>query len=176
MLNDIFEGTEEEEDSVESQISLVTRSLLLEFSEKSDVSHDLTDCSSDLTFQGGDSCSESKEKPAVMDDDNASIWSIQVNTSTQDAEEETEEEEEEEHGDDGFIDQLCNGMENMFVNEKKKVMAKFEGKHTRFVYDSDDEIVAEEGKGNEEDALAVGIISLKGMPTPRGKHTRFTDE
>ncbi|KAI4381762.1 hypothetical protein MLD38_007807 [Melastoma candidum] len=187
VLNDIFEGKEEEEDGVgESQIGLVTRSLLLDFSEKSVTSHDASDGLSGLTFQGGYSSGESKEKLAMTDDDNSSIQSIQVNAIiTDDAEEEIEEEDEQEDYYDNnmeqqqldcsFVDELCNGIENMFVN-KEKVVARFGGKHTRFVYDSDnDKIVAEE----EEKGMATppgGVVRLNGMPTPRGKHTRFPEE
>ncbi|KAI4386810.1 hypothetical protein MLD38_004710 [Melastoma candidum] len=167
VLNDIFEGKEEEEDSVsESQIGLITRSLLLDFSEKSESSHDLSDCTSGLTFQVEYSSGESKEKSVLTDEDNASLWSIQVNASiTDDAEEEIADEEEENEHDDyyeddgeqqldcGFVDELCNGIENMFMN-KEKVAANFKGKHTRFVYDSDDdEIVAEE----EDKGMAQGV-------------------
>jgi hypothetical protein len=149
---------------------------MLDFSEKSEGSDSL-ECSSELTFQG-DSCgvmvSESKDKSSMTEDDNASIWSIQVNASTHDEEEEeviiegeeeeyycyhneyeeVEEEEEGEQADDGgLLDELCEGI------SKISVTAKFEGKHTRFVYNSDDEIVEEVDCGD--------------MPTPKGKHLRF---
>ncbi|KAE8693486.1 putative inositol or phosphatidylinositol kinase [Hibiscus syriacus] len=165
----IFEGL-----NVESQKSMITRSLLLDFSEKSETS-DSTECDSVVTDEGmitGES-SASKEK-ASIDDDNSSVWSMQVNTSTHDEDEETieemgddyyeeEEEEEEEVGDDVglLVDELCEGLSKMSMKEM------FKGKHTRFVYNSDDEIEEE----CEEDSSE--IIRLKGLPTPKGKHWRF---
>uniref|UniRef100_A0A6N2LNX6 Uncharacterized protein n=1 Tax=Salix viminalis TaxID=40686 RepID=A0A6N2LNX6_SALVM len=183
-VSEIFDV--KKQDSLESQKSL-TRSLLLDFSEKSE-SIDSSDCSYALTYQG-DNCevitSESKEN-----DDNASIWSIQVNASTNDEEEQEEviEEEEEEYfcyrvnyedAEDeeaadvgGLLDELCEGISKISV--KEKVMAKFEGKHTRFAYNSDDEIVEEVADCEDEDS--DDDFRLKGLPTPKGKHIRFHTE
>lgn len=179
-MSEIFDVKKQE--SLESQKSL-TRSLMLDFSEKSESPADSSECSSALTYQG-DNCevitSESKDK-SLADDDNASIWSIQVNASTHDEDEEEvveeeeeeyyyyrdeyEEAEEEEEADvGGLLDELCEGISQISV--KEKAMAKFEGKHTRFVYNSDDEIVED----NDND------LRLKGLPTPKGKHIRFHTE
>ncbi|XP_061949259.1 uncharacterized protein LOC133672758 [Populus nigra] len=179
-VSEIFEV--EKQDCLESQKTL-TRSLMLDFSEKSEGSDSL-ECSSELTFQG-DSCgvmvSESKDKSSMTEDDNASIWSIQVNASTHDEDEEeeyycyhneyeeVEEEEEGEQADDGgLLDELCEGISKISVTVKS--MAKFEGKHTRFVYNSDDEIVEEVDCGDMD---SDGVLRLKGLPTPKGKHLRF---
>lgn len=142
---------EKKQGNIESEI-MITRSLLLDFSEKSDSS----DCSSVLTYQGL-VCGErdnSKEKGSTDDDDDASVWSIQVNASStrddddeEDVEscteeeyyEEEEEEEEEEYGfgDNGWsLDDVCEGMSKISVKE----VPKFEGKHIRFIYNSDGEI------------------------------------
>ncbi|XWS33859.1 hypothetical protein CRYUN_Cryun22dG0119200 [Craigia yunnanensis] len=91
VVSDSFDGMKQET-SLESQKSLVTRSLLLDFYDKSE-STDSSECYSVVTDQGvitGES-SACKEK-ASPDDDNASIWSIQVNASTHDEDEETIEE------------------------------------------------------------------------------------
>ncbi|XP_011010549.1 PREDICTED: uncharacterized protein LOC105115379 isoform X1 [Populus euphratica] len=190
-VSEMFEV--EKQDCLESQKTL-TRSLMLDFSEKSEGSDSL-ECSSELTLQG-DSCgvmtSESKDKSSMTEDDNASIWSIQVNASTHDEDEEevtiegeeeyyyyhneyaeVEEEEEGEQADDGgLLDELCEGISKISVTVKS--MAKFEGKHTRFVYNSDDEIVEEVDCGDKD---SDGVLHLKGLPTPQGKHLRFhTDE
>lgn len=154
----------EKQESVESEKScLVTRSLLSDFSEKSDSS----ECTS-----------------VVTEEDEASIWSIQVNASTKDQEEEEEdegieeekydccdeeeEEEEDEEYDGGLVDELCEELSKICVNG-----AKFEGKHTRFVYNSDDEI---EGEEECETEFSSGVLRLKGLPTPKGKHLRFPEE
>lgn len=180
MVSNIFDGKKEE--SLESEKILITRSLLLDFAEKSE-SSDSSECSSVLTYQAG---SDFKEKSAT-DDDDASLWSIQVNASTHDEDEEEviEEEEEKEEDEDYYdeedeeidgeeddgslVDELCEGISKIFVNEK--TVPKFAGKHKRFVYNSDDELVAEE----EEDFAGVSpsILRLKGLPTPKGKHLRF---
>ncbi|GMY12229.1 APC membrane recruitment protein 1 [Fagus crenata] len=180
VVSNIFDGKKEE--SLESEKILITRSLLLDFAEKSE-SSDSSECSSVLTYQAG---SDFKEKSAT-DDDDASLWSIQVNVSTHDEDEEEviEEEEEKEEDEDYYdeedeeidgeeddgslVDELCEGISKIFVNEK--TVPKFAGKHKRFVYNSDDELVAEE----EEDFAGVSpsILRLKGLPTPKGKHLRF---
>ncbi|KAJ6919306.1 hypothetical protein NC651_013306, partial [Populus alba x Populus x berolinensis] len=187
-VSEIFDVKKQE--SLESQKSL-TRSLMLDFSEKSESPADSSECSSALTYQG-ENCevitSESKDK-SLADDDNASIWSIQVNASTHDEDEEEvieeeeeeyyyyrdeyEEAEEEEEADvGGLLDELCEGISQISV--KEKAMAKFEGKHTRFVYNSDDEIVEEVVDCGDEDS--DNDLRLKGLPTPKGKHIRFHTE
>lgn len=183
---DIFEGKNQE--SLESQKSILSRSLLLDFSEKSEFSVSEEDCSSVIT-------SESKERSSP-DDDSASMWSIQVNASTRDEEEEEVIEEEEdyylkgvdeiEQGEEnegaGYdVDELCEGISKIFVDERRMI-PKFEGKHTRFVYNSDDEIVEEDVEDStprtpdSADFVSPSALCLKGLPTPRGKHLRFLDE
>ncbi|KAI9109711.1 hypothetical protein K1719_019341 [Acacia pycnantha] len=165
--------------SPESEKDQITRSLLMDFSDKSEIS-DLSECSSEMTYQevvGG-----GKDKAATEDDD-ASIWSIQVNASTHDedegeevaeeGEEEEEEYEDEEYDDGGLVDELCEGLNKISV--KEKVATKFEGKHTRFVYNSDDELVGEEEE-EEKEAASPSVLRLKGLPTPKGKHLRFPEE
>lgn len=167
-MNEIFDGTKLE-DSLESQKSLITRSLLLDFSDKSEIS-DASECSSVLTQADGDNRDCNNDK-SFTDEENSSVWSIQVNASTrgEDFEEEAEEEEEEY---DQSLEELCLGIEGMSI-----VAAKFEGKHTRFVYNSDDEIVGGEEEDSEgevgEGLFSPSIVRLKGMPTPKGKHVRF---
>ncbi|XVE87429.1 hypothetical protein DITRI_Ditri18aG0116600 [Diplodiscus trichospermus] len=206
----IFDGVKQEV-NLESQKSLITRSLLLDFTEKSE-SSDSLECCSVVTDQGvitGES-SACKEKPS-SDDDNASICSIQVNPSSthdeddckeaeendgglvgelseeilfrgrhtkfayssdeeitneemgddyyEEEQEEDEEDEEQEEEDGGLVDEICEGISKMSMKEM------FTGKHTRFLYNSDDEI---EG--------SLDIIRLKGLPTPKGKHLRFPQE
>ncbi|KAE9612948.1 hypothetical protein Lal_00027308 [Lupinus albus] len=174
VLNHMFDGKNSGEDT-ESEKSVITRSLLLDFSEKSEIS-DASECFSELSYQ---------EVVQGVDDD-ASVWSIQVNASTPEedcyddnVEDEIAEDEDdvdyyEDGEDDGgsVLDELCEGLNNISVNES--VAAKFEGKHTRFVYNSDDEIVKEEEVENS--AAASDVLHLKGIPTPKGKHLRFTEE
>ncbi|KAI8019702.1 hypothetical protein LOK49_LG04G01241 [Camellia lanceoleosa] len=175
-------------ESPESEKSLITRSLLMDFSEKSEGS-DSSECSSVLTNEGGIPESEGKEKTS-MEDDDVSVWSIQVNASTKDDYEEEggieeddengdyEGEEEEEADDDGgLVDALCEGISKINVN-REKTMPKFSGRHTRFVYNSNDELEGEEECGGEEGEVCVspGILQLKGLPTPKGKHLRFHEE
>lgn len=135
---------------------MVTRSLMLDFSEKSNSNKsDLSDASSVVTYQGLEKFSTDDE------DEAASIWSMQVNaSSTRDEDEdedlvepdcekddEYEEEEEEEYGGDNYkiLDELCEGISKMSVG-----LPKFTGKHIRFVYNSEDEIEAEEEEAASE--------------------------
>ncbi|KAK3007674.1 hypothetical protein RJ639_014811, partial [Escallonia herrerae] len=170
----------EKQESLETEKSVITR---LDFSEKSEGS-DSSDCTSVLSYFGGGS--EGREK-SCTDDDDASVWSIQVNASTKDEEEEEEagdevcieEVEEEPHDEDeeaddrGWVDELCDGISKISVNGELK-MARFAGKHTRFVYNSDDEV--EEEVEDLSSAVSPGILCLKGLPTPIGKHLRFSEE
>ncbi|KAM3409398.1 hypothetical protein ACQJBY_001995 [Aegilops geniculata] len=136
------------------------------------------------------------------DDDSSSVWSIQVNVSSEEKEEMgvdtageleeeynteeepegeyyTEEEDWEDSDDDSeCFDDLCEGMSKMSVfeeeeEEKKVGLPTFEGRHTRFVYNSDDEIV--ERKEVENAAAEHGAL-LRGLPVPEGKHLRFHDD
>ncbi|OAY60866.1 nucleoprotein TPR [Manihot esculenta] len=177
VVSDIFDGRKEE--SLESQKSL-TRSLMLDFSEKSEITDSSSECSSVVT-----TCKV--DNPSTTDDDSASNWSIQVNASTHDEDEEEEEIEEEaeeeedydpcdyEEGDDGgLLEALCEGIGKIRVSECNTAAAKFTGKHTRFRYNSDDEIVEEEVV--EAAGSSSGVLHLKGLPTPKGKHLYFPEE
>lgn len=162
---------------------MITRSLLFDFSEKSEGSVDSSsDCTSVLTYDEGSGASKVKSS---TDDDDASIWSIQVNASTKDDEdddvedEEFGEEEEDEYdeqeeedycGDDEILDDLCEGLSKVNVNG-----VEYAGKHTRFVYNSDDELEGEEDCDAANDC-PDGVLKLKGLPTPKGKHVRFPVE
>lgn len=158
--------------------SLIARSLLFDFYEKSEVSSNSSDCVSTLTSKGGSAESKAKSYTDDGDDDNASVWSLQVNASSKDEEDadddvevgsgvydyEGEEEEEDfDDDDDAELDEICEGLSKISVNG-----LKFSGKHTKFVYDSDDELAAP-----EEDCSNVVADSPHGVPTPKGKHLRF---
>ncbi|OWM88961.1 hypothetical protein CDL15_Pgr020915 [Punica granatum] len=191
VVNETFDGKEHGEESLESQKSLITRSLLLDFSDKSEIS-DASECSSVLTQADGDTQEHNKDK-SLTDEDNSSVWSIQANASTEkeDFDEEAEEEEEEIEEDDnedyyddndleeengGSVEELCSGIEKISI-----MAVKFEGKHKRFVYNNDDEIVGEEEEEEEEKEVSgtgegvssPSIVKLNGLPTPKGKHMRF---
>lgn len=139
--------------------------------------------SSSLSFQDSSSIDRSP------DDDSSSAWSIQVNASSEKGDEDTftdqdpEEEEEEwlteDDDDDECFDEdddLCDGMSKMSVfddeeeEDKKAGLPAFQGKHTRFIYDSD-------GEMEREDVAHVPVenctMVLRGLPVPEGKHLRF---
>lgn len=165
-----------EEQSISQLVNSIFDGKKLDFSEKSESSD-----SSDLSVLSCEGGAGGEKSPA--EDDDASVWSIQVNASICDegeeeelAEEEEEEEdyydEEEEEGDDGgLVDELCAAISNISVDEKRTA-PKFAGKHTRFVYDSDDELVGAEEEG-AEGGVSPSVLRLKGLPTPKGKHLRF---
>ncbi|XP_058772702.1 histone H2A.Z-specific chaperone CHZ1-like [Vicia villosa] len=156
----------------------------LDFSEKSQVSEE---CNSEVSYQ--EITTQGSCVGSCSVDDDASIWSMQVNESINDeddvedeiAEEDDNEDDEDEEdyydaGEEeyecGFgLDELCEGLNKVNVNEK--AVPKFAGKHTRFVYDSDDEIVKEE---EDESVDESNVLRLKGLPTPKGKHLRFSEE
>lgn len=139
---------DKKEESLELERSpSITRSLLLDFSDKYSQVWEGSECSSVVT-----------QSP---EDDNSSVWSMQVNASTKDEEDDEEEyyyeEEEEEEG--GIVDGLCEGMRKMSVAT---------GTHTRFVYESEDEEIVE-----AKEQQSPRVLRLKGFPTPIGKHVRF---
>ncbi|XP_061345604.1 uncharacterized protein LOC133291364 [Gastrolobium bilobum] len=192
VLNHMFDGKNQE--NSESEESLITRSLLLDFSEKSRASDASEECSSELSYQevvqGSEVSSCYIEKlSANTEDDDASVWSMQVNASTHDEYDDEEDEEiaedeqdyyedvEEEHDDGGLVlDELCKGLNNISMSQR--IAPKFAGKHKRFVYNSDDELVNEEEENYAESvsASSPNILRLKGLPTPKGKHIRFSEE
>lgn len=159
-----------QKESLVSPGSPITRALLFDDSPgKSEISD-----SSSLSSSQESCCNE---KPDA--DDNASVWSIQVNVSSQGEVEDCEEvmgevEDYEEVEDGGLIDELCQGMEKVCFEEKGG-MAEFKGRHTRFVYNSDDEIEGEE-EVRENSSVSPSVLRLKGMPMPEGKHLRFPEE
>ncbi|KAH7566279.1 hypothetical protein JRO89_XS08G0130000 [Xanthoceras sorbifolium] len=147
VVSDIFDGKKQE--SIEFEKNL-TRSLLLDFSEKLEFSSSSSsECSSGVTDNGGLESSKEKSSSSttIPDDDDSSIWSIQ----------------------------LCEGVSRINVNTTttKKVMAKFAGKHTRFMYNDEEEIVEEYDAAG---GLSPSVLRLQGLPTPKGKHLRFCTE
>ncbi|XP_051127145.1 uncharacterized protein LOC127248702 [Andrographis paniculata] len=149
--------------------NLITRSLMLDFSEKSTDS-----CSETLSYEGSEQSSKDKSS---MDDDNASIWSIQVNLSSSPRNDYGGDEDGGEEDEEG-VDELCEGMSKIRVAEEdnnNKLL--FMGKHIRFLYDSDDELRGQEEVVDDDDDDEIdGVVRLKGLPTPKGKHLRFPQE
>ncbi|KAL6642622.1 hypothetical protein ACP70R_020803 [Stipagrostis hirtigluma subsp. patula] len=135
-------------------------------------------------------------KSSSPEDDSSSVWSIQVHASSEKGDEEeelgvegaaveelsgeyTDEEWEEDSDYDGF-DDLCEGMSRMTVldgeEEGKAGLPQFEGRHTRFIYNSDDEIEREEVVDAAEARAELGALLLRGMPVPEGRHLRFHED
>ncbi|XP_031475134.1 uncharacterized protein LOC116247235 [Nymphaea colorata] len=172
--------------------SPITRALTFDSPEKSETvasvnATAIATPSLDLSYQ--ENCTQEK----TADDDNASEWSTHVNISSprstavdededefaevedkeEDAEDEEDEFEECNEIDDDLCDELCRELSKICVQEPREGLPQFTGTHTRFHYNSDDEI--------EEEEVVVGatspnVLHLKGLPTPKGKHLRFPDE
>ena len=157
--------------------------------EKSDVSN-----GSAVSFQVSStgSCTD-KSSSSSPEDDSSSAWSVQVHASSEKGDEEelgveeenlgeyTEEGEEwEEDSDDDCFDDLCEEMSRMTVvdeeEERKAGLPQFEGKHTRFIYNSDDEIEREEVADAAEARAELGALMLRGLPVPEGRHLRFHED
>nr|ADE75959.1 unknown [Picea sitchensis] len=102
-------------------------------------------------------------------------------------EKEAEEEEKEAKEDDDCgeeeYSELCEGLSGLRVEEKgvndnkpQGLMPPFMGKHTRFVYNSDDELEAcEETDAAKSQSVSPSVTRLTGFPTPAGKHLRFSE-
>ncbi|RLN38780.1 uncharacterized protein C2845_PM01G47500 [Panicum miliaceum] len=81
--------------------------------------------------------------------------------------------------DDDSFDDLCEEMSRMTVvdeEERKAGLPQFEGKHTRFIYNSDDEIEREEVADAAEARAELGALMLRGLPVPEGRHLRFQED
>ena len=165
----------------------LNRALMFDDSpEKSDVSNGPA-----VSFQESStgSCIDKSSSP---EDDSSSAWSVQVHASSEKGDEEelgveeenlgeyTEEGEEwEENSDDDCFDDLCEEMSRMTVvdeEERKAGLPQFEGKHTRFIYNSDDEIEREEVVDAAEARAELGALMLRGLPVPEGRHLRFHED
>ncbi|KAL6993442.1 hypothetical protein U1Q18_011560 [Sarracenia purpurea var. burkii] len=169
MVTDIVYGNEHV--GIESEKSLTTRSLFLDFSEKTEGSVS-SECSSMVTH-GGRIRGEGEEE----DDDEGGIE--EFGDEGKEDDECVEEDAEGDEEDGGLVDALCEGMRRISVNGDKK-MPKFTGRHTRFLYNSDDELEGEEECGVESEpsssVVSPGILRFNGLPTPKGKHLRFPEE
>lgn len=155
MLNEIIAAPNQEDKTETEEKNVITRSLFSDFSEKTHDS-DSSDCNSLLMYQ----------------DSNASLWSVQVNASTSYEYKGDTDNEDYEDGDDVVVDELCEGISKISVNNA----AKFTGKHFRFVYNSDGELEGEVSSSSSSSTIESGILCLKGLPIPEGKHLRFADE
>lgn len=123
VVSNMIEGNKQE--SIEFEKNILTRSLLTDFSEKSEVF---------------------SESPCVDEEESSSEWSIQANASAHD------EEEEEEYSE--LVDELCEEMSKINVNNEK-----ITGKHTRFIYNSDDELIEEKCVENKEEDSEPNLSS-----------------
>ena len=165
----ILSSWRREERSIPNRKSVLSRSLLLDFSDNSPDSNSSEECYSDLVSS------------SFIEEDDASIWSMQANASINDEDEGKITEDKKDYIEDieggkmKILDELCEVLNKINMNER--IHSKFEGKHIRFVYDSDDEIVKEEVEENcAQNASSPNILCLKGLPTPKGKHLRFDEE
>ncbi|KAH6558205.1 hypothetical protein KP509_1Z073500 [Ceratopteris richardii] len=81
--------------------------------------------------------------------------------------------------DEEVCDELCDMFKGMGFEVEKKNLPKGEGKHTRFLYNEDDEGETMEAvlvKGEEDLSCSDSIIRLRGIPAPLGRHMRFKDD
>eukprot|EP01018_Ginkgo_biloba_P019954 Gb_14634 [translate_table: standard] len=101
------------------------------------------------------------------------VYEEDENNEDQDEDDEQEEGEViEEHE----CEELCQGLSRVSMHDSnggcRQTVPAFAGKHTRFVYNSDDEF--------EEEVVSElpspNLVRLKGMPTPKGKHFRFPED
>ncbi|KAJ4732487.1 Chalcone-flavanone isomerase family protein [Rhynchospora pubera] len=161
----------------------LNRALFVDTPDESDQLSDVSSVNSSCLayIDSGDS-RETQDPISSSDDDCSSVWSLQVNASSEKDEldgeiiGETEQidelelydDQDEDHEEEEFMHDLCNGMKAMGIgdeNERGKSVnfPEFRGTHTKFVYNSEDEI---------EEQLMV----LRGLPAPEGMHVRFSYE
>ncbi|KAJ4785372.1 Chalcone-flavanone isomerase family protein [Rhynchospora pubera] len=161
----------------------LNRALFVDTPDESDQLSDVSSVNSSCLayIDSGDS-RETQDPISSSDDDCSSVWSLQVNASSEKDEldgeiiGETEQidelelydDQDEDHEEEEFMHDLCNGMKAMGIgdeNERGKSVnfPEFRGTHTKFIYNSEDEI---------EEQLMV----LRGLPAPEGMHVRFSYE
>lgn len=153
---------------IQEEESALSRTLLFD-SPDSENTDNTSSISSSLSYQGSGIRSSVNK---CVEDDSSSAWSLQVNVSLEDEDEEetiTDFDEEE-------YDDLCDGINKINMDEEKVELPEFEGKHTRFVYDSDDEEIKGEELIVRDKVVSPNAVVLKGLPVPEGKHLRFHEE
>ncbi|XP_074588743.1 uncharacterized protein LOC141844597 [Curcuma longa] len=160
----------QEEQILIAQECQLNRALTFDSPEKSDLSDDMSMISSSLTYECDSICPEKSRE-----DDNSSAWSTQVNVSTNSDSDDEDVEVGEEGNQEESLDDLCEGLNKMWVEDEKPRLPAFAGKHTRFLYNSEDEIEGEEVVG-ERKAVSPSVVVLKGLPVPEGTHLRFQEE
>ncbi|CAM6027182.1 unnamed protein product [Sphagnum balticum] len=92
-----------------------------------------------------------------------------------------EADEEEEEG--GEYEELCRGISHISMRDSRDGFGPppFAGRHTRFHYNSEGEIDSvqvdeEEDMEKSPEATPTTVMRLRGLPTPKGKHLRFTED
>ncbi|KAJ4744458.1 Chalcone-flavanone isomerase family protein [Rhynchospora pubera] len=161
----------------------LNRALFVDTPDESDQLSDVSSVNSScLAYIDSSDSRETQDPISSSDDDCSSVWSLQVNASSEKDEldgeiiGETEQidelelydDQDEDHEEEEFMHDLCNGMKAMGIgdeNERGKSVnfPEFRGTHTKFVYNSEDEI---------EEQLMV----LRGLPAPEGMRVRFSYE
>ncbi|KAJ3689051.1 hypothetical protein LUZ61_018215 [Rhynchospora tenuis] len=169
--------------SLSEQEEQLNRALFVDTPDKSELSDVSSADSSCLAYIDSGDSHKTQDPISSSDDDCSSVWSLQVNASSEQDEldgemigeiEEIDElelyydDQDEDHEEEEFMYDLCNGMKAMHIgdeNERRKNvnLPEFRGTHTKFVYNSEDEI---------EEQLMV----LRGLPAPEGTHMRFSYE
>ncbi|KAJ1694688.1 hypothetical protein LUZ63_011386 [Rhynchospora breviuscula] len=161
----------------------LNRALFVDTPDESDQLSDVSSANSScLAYIDSGDNRETQDPISSSDEDCSSVWSLQVNASSEKDEldeeiigeiEEIDElelydDQDEDHEVEEFMHDLCTGMKAMGIgdeNERGKSVnfPEFRGTHTKFVYNSEDEI---------EEQLMV----LRGLPAPEGMHVRFSYE
>ena len=131
--------------------------------EDDDLQESLSDDKDDSSFPISEPSLQESVCREATEDDSSSVWSLQVHDGS------SQKNDEDDENDD--LRELCEGIRRMSVG--KSELPEFAGKHVRFKYDSDDEIV---GKEEVTAVVSPSVIRLKGLPVPEGKHLRFQEE
>lgn len=125
-----------QEVDIDLLVSPLTRALLFDSPEKSDISV-ASIISSELTYEGNlkspdeDGSSNASTNDDYEDADRKSDMEGEMSDDDYEGEEECDE-----------LDELCSGMNRICMEERR--VPEFGGRHTRFMYNSDDEIEGEE--------------------------------
>ncbi|CAK9227470.1 unnamed protein product [Sphagnum troendelagicum] len=112
---------------------------------------------------------------------NAASQETTTNDEYQEYEGNYEADEEEEEG--GEYEELCRGISHISMRDSRDGFGPppFAGRHTRFHYNSEGEIDSvqvdeEEDMEKSPEATPTTVMRLRGLPSPKGKHLRFTED
>jgi hypothetical protein len=186
-VEDLTVDDDDDDDDANSECSVVVNvSSSPRMVEKSDAAPTPSKCCSTTPDNGGDFSSsllQQQRDSSNNDEIDEEAGFEEYNNYYEKEENDYEDYEDAGEELDGACDELCYAISQFSINEKDGVgLPISKGQHVRFNYNSDDEmegeivVSAEPPAPPHQGSESPSIVRLKGLPTPKGKHLRFTEE